>query len=123
MFLGADSLIFEHAKINRATPTAAEEHLWEHYLRHKPEGFKFRRQHPLNLYIADFYCHRVKLIIELDGSVHDSPEAQQADRERQDYLESQGLTILRFRNEEVMENIQSVMSRIRSHFFNQMSPL
>jgi cyclase len=63
MFLGADSLIFKNAEALRYRMTAAEELLWQN-LKGKQLGVKFRRQHPLGIYIADFYCHRHKLVIE-----------------------------------------------------------
>ena len=73
MFYGASNLIFENAKLLRNRLTLSESLLWE-YLSNKQLGVKFRRQHPISRYIADFYCHEVKLIIELDGSIHNQSE-------------------------------------------------
>jgi very-short-patch-repair endonuclease len=67
MFSGADSFLFERASKLRKQQTFAEEILWN-YLRTKPFGFKFRRQHAFSIYILDFYCHSLKLAIEVDGS-------------------------------------------------------
>jgi very-short-patch-repair endonuclease len=67
MFLGADNFLFERASKLRKQQTLAEEILWN-YLRTKPFGHKFRRQHPFSIYILDFYCHSLKLAIEVDGS-------------------------------------------------------
>lgn len=72
MFMDATPEVFAFARQNRNAPTATEERLWDEFLRHKPNGYKFRRQHPLHLFIADFYCHALKPVIELNGSVHAS---------------------------------------------------
>ena len=69
MFGGAEQLLFKRASELRKQQTFAEEILWN-YLRTKPFGFKFRRQHPFSCYILDFYCHSLRLVIEVDGSVH-----------------------------------------------------
>lgn len=118
MFLGADSNIFENARVLRGNPTHAEMLLWS-YLRQKPLGFKFRRQHPISIYIADFYCHALKLIIEVDGKVHNDFDVRKKDIERQKYLESEGISFLRFKNEEVEKHWGSVIERIEK----RLSPL
>jgi cyclase len=81
MFLGAEAPIFRNAEALRFRMTAAEELLWR-YLKNSQLGEKFRRQHPLGIYIADFYCHKHKLVIELDGSIHQLPEIAINDIER-----------------------------------------
>ena len=78
--------------------TPAENMLWS-YLNLKANGVRFRRQHPLGNYIADFYCHKYKLVIEIDGSIHRLPEIIQNDIEKQNFLEEQGLSVLRFTNQ------------------------
>jgi cyclase len=80
MFYGASKIIFERAKALRNNVTAEEMVLWE-YLRTNPFGYKFRRQHPLGIFIADFYCHKLKLVIELDGSIHNLKEVRLHDGE------------------------------------------
>jgi len=85
MFLGADKLLFERAATARKQQTFAEEILWN-YLRTKPHGLKFRRQHLLACYILDFYCHQLKLAIEVDGSIHQLEEVKRNDKERQQLL-------------------------------------
>jgi cyclase len=89
MFLGADKAIFQRAEALRNSQTETEKILWE-YLRTKPFGCKFRRQHPLISYVADFYCHSLKLIIEIDGSVHEDKDVAVYDIERQKNLEVTG---------------------------------
>ena len=85
MFEGASHLIFENAKHLRKNMTAAEMCLWLH-LRDGLNGFKFRRQHPVGLYIADFYCHKAKLIIEVDGSVHNKKDIKELDEIKENEL-------------------------------------
>jgi very-short-patch-repair endonuclease len=94
--------------------TSAEEILWEHLRNKKLNGLKFRRQHPIDMFIADFYCHEKKLIIELDGSIHDIPERREYDDGRSFLLEDKGFKILRFRNEDVINDVKDVLERISS---------
>ncbi|WP_207512013.1 endonuclease domain-containing protein [Longitalea luteola] len=82
------------------------------YLRQHPNGYKFRRQHPLRIYIVDFYCHKLKLVIEVDGSVHGENEVRVADAEPQRQLELDGLRVIRFTNEEVLKNKELVIEKI-----------
>lgn len=108
MFLGANNLIFENAKELRKNLTNAELILWE-YLKQKPFGCKFRRQHPLGNYIADFYCHKVKLVIEIDGDVHDNLDVKRQDEVKEKDLKEAGLSVVRFRNEVVIREIESII--------------
>jgi imidazole glycerol-phosphate synthase subunit HisF len=114
MFDGAGPLIFGMAKDLRKNMTDAEKVLWFH-LKQNPEGFKFRRQHPLGIYIADFYCHKAKLVIELDGSIHDNEEVKTNDEIRQRNIEEGGIKVIRFKNEEIFNDIETVLRRIESH--------
>jgi cyclase len=112
MFLGADNLIFRNASALRNNMTSAEMLLWG-YLKGNQLGAKFRRQHPLGVYIADFYCHRHKLVIELDGSIH----VAMNESERQKSLEADGLKILRFKNEQVLHNLEIVLAQIKDELY------
>lgn len=111
MFEGASYLIFEKAKQLRKNMTPAETVLWMH-LKAGLEGYKFRRQHPIGIYIADFYCHSAKLIIELAGSIHQLAEVQQNDNKREADLLEWGYQVIRFSNEEVFNKINFVLNRI-----------
>jgi very-short-patch-repair endonuclease len=93
----------------RREPTAAEQRLWG-LLRGSGLGTRFRRQHAIGQFVVDFYCAAASLVIELDGSSHDGREPD--DRIRQDWLEANGLTVLRFRNDEVLERPGIVAGRI-----------
>ena len=111
MFYHAGPNIFQRAKELRNQPTDAERILWM-YLRTRPGGYKFRRQHPAGNYILDFYCHQLKLAIEADGSIHDKEENKITDIERQSYIESIGITIIRFTNNEIQRHMESVIENI-----------
>ena len=114
MFLDADQYIFSNARALREKPTHAESILWL-YLRKNSLGYKFRRQHPISVYIADFYCHALKLIIEVDGGIHNKIDVQIHDHQRQKHLESEGISFLRFTNEDVETNIEKVVAIIREY--------
>ncbi len=104
--------IFSNAKELRKTMTPAEEVLWEQLRNNKLFGAKFRRQHPLDIFIADFYCHSKKLIIEIDGGYHDIPEQKQYDEGRTFLLEEKGFRILRFKNEDIFNDLDNVLFEI-----------
>jgi very-short-patch-repair endonuclease len=99
------------ARALRRESTPAERKLWYEFLRMLPE--KFTRQKPLGGYIADFYCSRQRLVIELDGDSHFSPDAQRHDAGRTRKLQDLGIRVLRFTNTEVMEAFEAVCVRIR----------
>ncbi|MEO6330871.1 MAG: DUF559 domain-containing protein [Ginsengibacter sp.] len=85
MFEGANHLVFGFAKQLRKNMTDAEKVLWMH-LKSGIQNFKFRRQHPIGLYVADFFCHKLKLIIEIDGSIHDLEQIKSDDKEREKFF-------------------------------------
>jgi very-short-patch-repair endonuclease len=86
--------------------------LWKHLKGKQMHGYDFDRQRPIDRFIVDFYCKKLMLAIEIDGSSHDSEAAQQRDRERQTRLESLGVKFLRFREEEVRSQIDAVLAAI-----------
>ena len=94
----------------RRDPSPAERKLWYEFLSGLPQ--KFTRQKPLGRYIADFYCSRLRLIIELDGDSHYCDGAQQYDERRTKQLEAEGIRLLRFTNAEVMQNLEGVCAEI-----------
>ena len=115
MWKGAPSSSIEKAKALRMRETKSEKILWDKLKNNQLDGLKFRRQHPISLYIADFYCHKFKLIIELDGKYHEEKEQKIKDQERDEVLKLNGLNILRFKNEEVEKNIDNVLIKIKNH--------
>ena len=90
----------------------AEKLLWQR-IRKKQLGMKFRRQHGIGRYIADFYCSEHKLVVELDGDSHDTLEAQVYDAERNMFMQEIGLAVLRFTNQDVFTNIEGILERIQ----------
>lgn len=101
--------IYEFAKVLRQRSTVAEQLIWNRIRNKKLSGLKFRRQHPLDNYVADFYCHEKKLVIELDGEIHDNKEAISMDANRTFDLSHFEITVTRFKNEEVINNIEDVL--------------
>lgn len=97
----------------RKESTPQEKRLW-FQLRKNNLGVKFKRQHSIGGYIVDFYCQKYQLIIELDGEIHNTKEAQEYDSVRDKFLTDLGHKVLRFKNEEVGEDIESVLEKIRS---------
>jgi very-short-patch-repair endonuclease len=112
MFYGASRKIFQKATELRSNMTDAEKILWEELKNRKIFKVKFRRQHPIDIFIADFYCHKYKLVIEVDGAIHSEKEIMEYDDGRTHDIEKQGIKILRFRNIEIMTDIQAVRQRI-----------
>jgi very-short-patch-repair endonuclease len=96
----------------RKNATDAEQLLWACLRDRNLAGYKFRRQHPVDHYILDFYCHEARLCIELDGGGHTEPDQQNYDAERTAFLESQGIEVLRYWNHEVMEDLELVLETI-----------
>ncbi len=94
----------------RDNPTPAEAALWDIVKNKQLNGFKFRRQHKIGQFVVDFYCHKAGLVIEVDGAVH--REKRGEDRIRTEWLMTLGLQIVRFRNEEILENPVSVKEEI-----------
>ncbi len=90
-----------------------EEILWQR-IRRKQLGVKFRRQHGIGRYIVDFYCAELKLVIEIDGDSHFSDEGKEKDAMRDAFMEALGIKVLRFTNEEVMKQTESVLERLFS---------
>jgi cyclase len=111
---GAVKPLFQRARELRDRATHAEEILWG-YLRSKPFGLKFRRQHPFTIYILDFYCHKLKLVVEVDGSIHSLPEVKTNDERRQVSLEHAGMTILRFSNDEIENRLEQVIGKLEDY--------
>jgi very-short-patch-repair endonuclease len=111
MFYKANPLLFAKAKEMRNNPTHTEMVLWS-YLKTKPFGYKFRRQHPLGNYIVDFFCYKLKLVIEADGRIHQKEDIRKYDEERDRYIKEKGIFLLRVANDEVKSNLDQVIETI-----------
>jgi len=110
MFYGAKRTIFQNACELRKEMTPAEKVLWNR-LNKSQLGVRFKAQHPIDIFIADFYCHKCKLIVEVDGEIHLSQK--EADENRTAELERFGLTVIRFTNKEVLNDVEKVVDEIR----------
>lgn len=96
----------------RTRETSAESALWECLRNRQLLGLKFRRQHQFGEYVADFYCHEVGLVIECDGRVHEGNEQWHHDQNRDQYMIAQGLRVLRFTNDRILNDMEDVLEEI-----------
>jgi len=122
MFVGAKPDLFKHASNMRKNPTEAEKKLWKYLRNMRSDGFIFRRQHPIDIFIADFYCHKLKLVIEVDGEIHEETENREYDDGRSGELEKYEIKVIRFRNEEIINNQELVIKEIQSVIKELASP-
>jgi very-short-patch-repair endonuclease len=102
------------AKSFRRAMTRAETLLWRYLKAHHIDDLGFRRQVPMRGYVADFACHSARLIVELDGESHDFESRQGGDARRDAWFRSEGYTVLRFTNEDVLTNLEGVVAAIRN---------
>jgi very-short-patch-repair endonuclease len=122
MYLGAKPDLFKLATEMRKNPTESEKNLWKLLRKFRAEGYIFRQQHPIDIFIADFYCHKLKLIIEVDGDVHLNDDVQQHDMGRTAELERFGIRVIRFTNQQVLNNQDLVLDLIRKYIKEISSP-
>jgi len=111
-FFGADNEIKARAKELRKRMTYAEKILWQALRKNQLNKYYFRRQHPIKMFIVDFYCHERRLVIEVDGKIHEGEEQHDRDCNRTAELENLGLKVIRFKNEEILQNIRKVCRQI-----------
>ena len=114
MFFGAKAELFTLALQMRKNPTEAERAMWKILRKFRQSGFPFRRQHPIEFYIADFYCHKLKLVIEVDGEIHTEREIQRNDEGRAGELERFGIKVLRFTNSQILYDSDLVVEKINA---------
>jgi very-short-patch-repair endonuclease len=119
MYRNATPHIMHRASKLRENETEAEKVFWQLVKNNKFGGYKFRRQHALAHFVVDFYCHKLQLVIELDGSIHYLQEVMENDLQRQNELEMMGMKVHRFSNEEVLsqptkvrEQLQQIITQI-----------
>ena len=106
--------IVQVSKELRQNQTNAEKIIWDKIRGSRLKGYKFRRQYAIGRYIADFYCCEARLVIELDGRIHNQTEIKEYDQIRQNEIEGRNITIIRFSNEEVYKEIESVLTKVAS---------
>ena len=113
MHFGASKRVFINARALRKNPTFAEILLWSR-LRNNKLGYHFRRQHPTSNFVVDFFCLKLMLVVEVDGSYHANKIVQIEDQCKEESLESYEMDLIRFTNDEVINNIDKVMTTIKS---------
>lgn len=109
--MNSEELIARSRELRKAQ-TQAEAVLWEKLRNRRLGGFKFRRQHPYEVFILDFYCIEAKLGIEVDGADHQGEENQEYDKDRTEILGEEGIKIIRFWNSEVKGDLEGVVEKI-----------
>ena len=105
----------EYRQILRRTTTPTENMLWRRLKGKQLDGLRFRQQHGYGPYVLDFYCPSLRLCIELDGNIHDEEQVRLKDEERTEFLLEQRIHVLRFRNEDVENDVEGVLERIREY--------
>jgi very-short-patch-repair endonuclease len=112
MFYGASPIIFKRAIELRNAMTDSEIKLWGLLNKNKILGLRFKAQHPIDRFIADFYCHSLKLVIEIDGGIHNLPKNQEYDIGRTFELEKFEIMVIRFINDQIINNFDNVIEEI-----------
>lgn len=112
MWKGAPPENFGRAKSLRENMTPAETLLWKKFQSPPFSQYKFRRQHPVQNYIADFYSHSLRLVVEVDGEYHETSEQINLDKERTEILKFNNLEVIRFTNEQVLNNTFDILKEI-----------
>jgi len=113
MFFGAKAELFTLALQMRKNPTQAEKAMWKILRKFRQSGCPFRRQHPIEFCIADFYCHNLRLVIEVDGEIHTGSEIQNHDEGRTGELERFGIKVIRFTNNQILHESEVVIEQIK----------
>ncbi|MBD3244658.1 MAG: DUF559 domain-containing protein [Candidatus Moranbacteria bacterium] len=105
-----NSNLVRESRLMRKNQTKAEKEIWGKVLSRKQTGYKFRRQKPINRFIVDFYCKQLLLIIEIDGKDHEYKKDY--DKEREAYLKKMGFEIIRYTNEEIIDNLKEIKENL-----------
>ncbi|MEM7108695.1 MAG: endonuclease domain-containing protein [Bacteroidota bacterium] len=113
MFYGAHPSVFEKAKKLRSNMTKHEKLLWDELRANKLNGLRFKAEHPIHTFIADFYCHKLRLVIEVDGTSHNNEDQIEYDKGRTYSMKQYGIKVLRFTNNEIEKDITKVINYIK----------
>jgi len=119
MYYGAKPVTFEAARILRENMTQYEKLLWDRLKQKQVCGLRFRRQHPIDFFIADFYCHEVRLVVEIDGEIHN--DQKEYDDGRSAEMERYLIKVIRFTNSEVEKQLDDVVKRIENEVISRIS--
>jgi len=119
MYFRAKPVTVETARLLRKNMTRSEKLLWEKVKGKQIHSVRFRRQHPIDIFIADFYCHEARLVIEIDGEIHN--DRSEYDDGREAEIEEYSLKVIRFSNDQVINDIESVVTKIRTVVLERIS--
>ena len=111
--INATPIVFEYANALKKEMTEGEKKLWERLRNRRLNDLKFRRQHPVGKFILDFYCHELKLAIEVDGNIHNLEDVKEKDAGRTYMLTEWEIIVMRFTNMEVQNDIEFVLETIK----------
>jgi very-short-patch-repair endonuclease len=112
MYFRAKAVTMETARMLRKRMTNAEKQLWEKLKGKQIMGLRFRSQHPIDIFIADFYCHEARLVIEIDGDIHNGQFEYDDGREAE--IEKYNIKVIRFSNNEIINEIDTVIIKIKA---------
>ena len=115
MFYGAKAETFRYAAELRKNMTDAERTLWDCLKQNRLNGFRFKPQHPIKCFIADFYCHKAKLVVEIDGDIHNTSGRKEYDENRSCVFKDMGISVIRFTNYDVINKTDWVLTEIAKH--------
>ena len=115
---GASTDLIDLSKTLRKRMTPAESVIWQELRRRNIAGYRFRRQHAISNYVVDFFCFEKAIVIEIDGGIHDEPENQEKDANRSAELDRLGLKVIRFKNEEVLNDMETVIKKIHEALYS-----
>ncbi len=118
-----DPLLRQRRQELRRNQTEAEKKFWSHVRNRQFYGVKFFRQYSMGQYILDFYCPKLNIAVELDGSQHSQEESKEYDDARSQYLRSHGINVIRFWNNDVLQNIDDVLAKVAEHITPPTLPL
>ena len=122
-YIPYDTNLKDLARKNRKNSTEAEKKMWNEVLRNKQiEGFKFHRQKPIKRYITDFYCPKLMLVIEIDGDHHLEKNKKEYDENRTIDLEQYGIKVIRYTNNQILNDIKSVKKDLLKKIKKENSP-
>ncbi len=121
-YFGASAQTKARAAELRKHMTDPEKYLWRYLRKRQMKGLKFRRQHPVDIFILDFYSHECRLAIEVDGGIHNTANQKEWDENRTFELNELGIKVLRFTNDEVWYHMKTVLKRIETEVDDLMKP-
>ena len=123
LHFGSKAKSFGFAKVLRVGMTDAENILWNGLRNRRLNGYKFRRQHPIKRFIADFYCHEARLVVEVDGEIHNDSYSKEYDEGRTFELKEFDIRIIRFTNQEILSSLDTVLFKINMEVQQSISNL